>query len=195
MNLTDVGMDNFCTFHQQPHFEKNCPQWINTMTLVMNQLLDSKLIEIAEEKEKYHELIETKEEDTLVLWDCVSMFNVEDEGLPDEEEISETNVTTRSQNLLNEDNLILPKIKKLQENMKKMKNNAPMVNIPEFFISSQNPKNINVPIKPTENKVENFKKSLNEHEWDMTLLKTLKRLKKISHCLRCAIYLRKRKSS
>ena len=25
MNLTEVGMDNFCTFHQ-PHFEKNCPQ-------------------------------------------------------------------------------------------------------------------------------------------------------------------------
>ena len=39
MNLTEVGMDNFCTFHQQPHSEKNCPQWINSMTLVMNQLL------------------------------------------------------------------------------------------------------------------------------------------------------------
>ena len=45
MNLTEVGMDNFCTFHQQPHSEKNCPQWINSMTLVMNQLLDSKLTE------------------------------------------------------------------------------------------------------------------------------------------------------
>ena len=43
MNLTEVGMDNFCTFHQQPHSEKNCPQWINSMTLVMNQLLESKL--------------------------------------------------------------------------------------------------------------------------------------------------------
>ena len=43
MNFTEVGMDNFCTFHQQPHSEKNCPQWINSMTLVMNQLLDSKI--------------------------------------------------------------------------------------------------------------------------------------------------------
>ena len=25
MNLTEVGLDNFCTFHQQPHSEKNCP--------------------------------------------------------------------------------------------------------------------------------------------------------------------------
>ena len=24
MNLTEVGMDNFCTLHQQPHSEKNC---------------------------------------------------------------------------------------------------------------------------------------------------------------------------
>ena len=74
MNLTDVGMDNFCTFHQQPHFEKNCPQWINSMTLVMNQLLDSKLTETEEEKGKDHEPTERQEEDTLVLWDYVSMF-------------------------------------------------------------------------------------------------------------------------
>ena len=52
MNLTEVRMDNFCTFHQQPHSEKNCPQWINSMTLVMNQLLDSKLIEVDDEEEK-----------------------------------------------------------------------------------------------------------------------------------------------
>ena len=39
MNLTDVGMDNFCTFHQWPHSEKNCPQWINSMTLVMNKII------------------------------------------------------------------------------------------------------------------------------------------------------------
>ena len=45
MNLTDIGMENFCTFHQKTHSEKNCLQWINSMTLVMNQMLDSKLIE------------------------------------------------------------------------------------------------------------------------------------------------------
>ena len=66
------------------------------MTLVMNQLLDSKLTKTEEEKGKDHEPIETQEQDIVVLWDCVSMFNIEDEGFPDEEEISETNVTTRS---------------------------------------------------------------------------------------------------
>ena len=60
-------MDNFYTFHQQPHSERNFPQWINSMTLVMNQLLDSKLIETVDEREKGHEPTETQEEDTMVL--------------------------------------------------------------------------------------------------------------------------------
>ena len=66
MNLTEVGVDNFCTFHQQPHSEKKCPQWINSMTLVMNQLLDSKLIEADNQP------IEKQEDDALVLWDCLT---------------------------------------------------------------------------------------------------------------------------
>ena len=93
-------MDNFCTFHQQPHSEKNFPQWINSMTLVMNQLLDSKLTE-------------DDEQDALVLWDCVSLFDTEEEVSLKQEKTSETNVTTRSQRLLKEDNSILPKIKRL----------------------------------------------------------------------------------
>ena len=113
----------------------------------------------------------------MVLWDCVSRFNVEDEGTPDEEEISETNVTTRSQNLLKEDNLILPKTKKLQENMKKIKNNAPVVNIAKFVISGQSPKKVNVPIKPTENKAENFKKNLTEHEMGYDVVEDIKKAK------------------
>ena len=141
------------------------------MTLVMNQLLDSKLTETVDEKEKGHEPTETQEEDTLVLWDCVCMFNLEDEDLIEVEEILETNVTTRSQSSLKEDNMILPKIKKLQENMKKIKNNSQTVSIPEFVITSQNPKTINIPLNFTENKVENVKKNSTEHEmgWDMTL--------------------------
>ena len=78
MNLTEVGMDNFCTIHQQPHSIKNCPQWINSMTLVMNQLLDSKLTEADEEEKK--QPTEKQEEDALVLWDRVSLFDTEEGG-------------------------------------------------------------------------------------------------------------------
>ena len=40
INIIEVGRDNFYTFHQQPHSEKKCPQWLHSMTLVMNKLLD-----------------------------------------------------------------------------------------------------------------------------------------------------------
>ena len=43
INITEVGRDNFCTFHQQPHSEKKCPQWLHSMKLVMNKLLDPEL--------------------------------------------------------------------------------------------------------------------------------------------------------
>ena len=88
MNLIDVGMDKFCTFHQHPHSEKNCPQWINSMTLVMNQLLDSKLTKADDEEEKGNKSTDKQEDNALVLWDCVSLFDIEDENSFKQEEIS-----------------------------------------------------------------------------------------------------------
>ena len=61
-------MDHFYTFHQEPHSEKSFPQWINSMTLVMNQILDAKLTELEVEEEKTNEPEETHET-TMVLWD------------------------------------------------------------------------------------------------------------------------------
>ena len=50
------------------------------MTLVMNQLLDSKLTEANDDEEKGNKSIEIQEDDALILWDCVSMFDTEEEG-------------------------------------------------------------------------------------------------------------------
>ena len=36
MNLMDVGMDNFCTFHQQPHSEKKFP-WMDQFHDISNE--------------------------------------------------------------------------------------------------------------------------------------------------------------
>ena len=73
-------MENFCTFHQQPHSENNCPQWINLMTLVMNQLLDSRLIEDDDEERKENTTsTKEQEEETMVLWNSVSLFDAEEE--------------------------------------------------------------------------------------------------------------------
>ena len=45
----------------------------------MNQLLDSKLTEVDEEEEKGNKSIEKQEDDALVEWDYVSLFNTENE--------------------------------------------------------------------------------------------------------------------
>ena len=47
------------------------------MTLVMNQLLDSKLTDDNDADEKGNKTIEKQENDTMFLWDCVSLFDTE----------------------------------------------------------------------------------------------------------------------
>ena len=99
MNLTEIGMENFCTFHQQPHSEKNCPQWINSMTLVMNQMLDSRLTEEDDEKKKESAASTStkgKEEETMALWNSVSLLDAEEEITQGHKDVREANVTTRS---------------------------------------------------------------------------------------------------
>ena len=48
------------------------------MTLVMNQLLDSKLTEANDEEENDNKSTEKQEDDAMVLWDYVSMFDTEE---------------------------------------------------------------------------------------------------------------------
>ena len=171
MNLIEVGLDNFCTFIQQPHSEKNSPQWINSMTLVMNQLLDSKLTESDNEEEKNSKPTEKQEDDALVLWDCVSLFDTE------EEETIETNVTTRSQGLLSKDRSVILKTKRLQENVKKLQKSTTADKILEFTITSQDPKQINMLVKPIEEKTDDVKKNLKEHKMEYDILEDIKRAK------------------
>ena len=59
--------------------------------------------------------------------------------------------------------------------MKKIKKNTSTVNIPEFVISSQDPNKVNTPVKPTENKTENVKKNLNEHEMGYDIVEDIKK--------------------
>ena len=146
------------------------------MTLVMNQLLDSKLTEADDEEEKGGKSIEQQEDDALVLWDCVSLFDTEEDSLR-HEEISEANVTTRIQGLIKEDRLIIPKIKRLQENMKKIRKNNTADKIPEFTITSQDPKRINMHVKPIKDKVDNVKKNLKTTEMGYDIVEDIKKAK------------------
>ena len=70
--------DNFCTFHQQPHSEKKCPQWLNSMTLVMNKLLDPKLTKESGKEEKKNHIIDKQDIDNMFPWNGVSLFDTEE---------------------------------------------------------------------------------------------------------------------
>ena len=76
----------------------------------------------------------------MVLWDYVSLFDAEEEKDLRHKGILETNVKTRSQGLIKENSLMLPKIKRLQKNVNKFQNNSSTNKIPEFTITSQNPR-------------------------------------------------------
>ena len=69
----------------------------------MNQLLDSKLTEDKDEEAKDNNTPTKKQEDeTMFLWNCVSLFDATEEKDLRNESILETNVATRSQGLLKE---------------------------------------------------------------------------------------------
>ena len=147
------------------------------MTLVMNQLLDSKLTEAGNEEEKGSKSMEKQEDDAMGLWDCVSLFDTEDESDLKHGNISETNVTTRSQGLIKEDRSVLPKIKRLQENVKKIQKSTTADKIPESTITTQSPKQINMPVNPIEEKIDNVKKNLEEHKMEYNIVEDIKRAK------------------
>ena len=86
-------------------------------------------------------------------------------------------MTTRSQRLLKEDRLVLLKIKIFQENVKKIQKSTTADKIPKFTITSQNPKKINMPIKPVEEKIDNVKKNPEEHKMEYNIVEDIKRAK------------------
>jgi len=126
INITEIGGDNFCTFHQQPHSEKKCPQWLNSMSLVMNKLLDSKLTEDSSKKGGEEQTIEKGDDDAMLLWNGVSLFNIEEDALKSQY----TPLATKDKNLEIKGNAILPKVKNLQGNVRRqvavnVKDNTP----------------------------------------------------------------------
>ena len=83
-------------------------------------------------------------------------------------------MTTRSQGLIKEDRL-LPKIKRLQKNVKKFHKSTTADKIPEFTITSQDPKQINMPVKPIEENIDDVKKNLKEHKMKYDIVEDIKR--------------------
>jgi len=74
LNMDSFGRDNLCSYHHQNHSKKTCPQWVKSMTLVINQLLHQQSLNDEKLDKADHE--ETTEkaptESTMFLWDwCI----------------------------------------------------------------------------------------------------------------------------
>ena len=102
------------------------------MTLVMNQLLDSKLTEDSDEDEKNIKTIDKQEDDTMFLWDCVLLFDTEKNTLKPEN----VPTITKDPNLVTKGNAIVSKIKKLQKNVRGQSKNDNEKEIPKVTIFS-----------------------------------------------------------
>ena len=114
------------------------------MTLVMNQMLDSRLTEEDDEERKESAAstsTKEQEEETMALWSYVSILDAEEENTQGRKGVREANVTTRSKGTVSDDSLLLPKIRRLQSNVrKKFQDKALADQIPEFTITSQDPR-------------------------------------------------------
>jgi hypothetical protein len=73
IDLGNVASDSLCTYHQEKHSERDCPQWVHAMNLMANRFLDEvSLIEqssgstmnIVDQEE-----VDPPEETTMLLWD------------------------------------------------------------------------------------------------------------------------------
>ena len=64
-------MDQFYACHQANHSEKTCPQWINSMTLVINHLLEKQFSSDENSQEdKTEEVTKAKETQVRQLCSC-----------------------------------------------------------------------------------------------------------------------------
>ena len=67
-------------------------------------------------EEEKNQTIEKQDNDTMFLWNGVSLFNTEENAL----KFECTPIATKDMDLAIKDNAIISKIKKLQENVKKI---------------------------------------------------------------------------
>lgn len=75
MNVEELGLDDFYLDHQASRLDKTCVQWINSMPLVINKLLDDKSIKDQSEQQVEEESNPANDNSnvgsTMLLWDVV----------------------------------------------------------------------------------------------------------------------------
>jgi hypothetical protein len=73
IDLGNVASDSFCTYHQENHSERDCPQWVHAMNLMANSFLDEvslteqpsgSVMNVVDQEE-----IDPPEDTTMLIWD------------------------------------------------------------------------------------------------------------------------------
>ena len=113
----------------------------------------------------------------MVLWDCAPMLGLEEEEPNEEIQLSDVNITTRRKGPIIEDNTLLPNIKRIQENLKKVRNNTQTQIIPDLVITRKNTPTIGKPVKEAERKVEGVKKNSIDCEMGYDIIEDIKKTK------------------
>jgi hypothetical protein len=73
IDLGNVASDSFCTYHQENHSERECPQWVHAMNVMANQFLDE--VSLTEQSSSSamnifdQEEVDPPEETTMLIWD------------------------------------------------------------------------------------------------------------------------------
>jgi hypothetical protein len=73
IDLGNVVSDSFCTYHQEKHSERECPQWVHAMNLMANHFLDE--VSLTKQSSSSTMNIDDQEEanpsrdTTMLIWD------------------------------------------------------------------------------------------------------------------------------
>ena len=147
------------------------------MALVINKLLDAQLTEPEMEKDQTNQTKEKNEETTMVLWDFVPTLGLNEEEPIEEIQVLSVNVTTRSKGPVVDENLVLPKMKKMKENMKKILSTTQTTPTSNLVNIKETNTVVKKPIKRVVNKIEGTKKGLVEHDMGCDIVEDIKKTK------------------
>ena len=73
IDLGNVASNSFCTYHQEKHYERDCPQCVHAMNLMANRFLEK--VSLTEQSRSSavnivdQEKVEPPEETTMFIWD------------------------------------------------------------------------------------------------------------------------------
>ena len=89
----------------------------------------------------------------------------------------DVNVTNRIKGPITDDNTLLPKIKRIQENLKKVRNNTQTQLIPDLVITRHNTPIVSKTVKDDERKVEGVKKNSTDYAMGYDIIEDTKKTK------------------